>query len=494
MTTSEGALEYVLRVIRRRKLVILLALISVPLAAFIYSSQQQKEYRATATLLFESPENVTIEASRVAATNEALAGLPAIAVRTAESLGERDAAPEILSSVSAGSVNEMANLTEISATTTSPQRSTQIANAYSRAYIDFRREADQSQAVQAIQLIERRLKQLSPGAAAGIQGQTLRERLNQLEVQRISEIGRTELVQPASPPSSPSSPRTKRNVLLGIIAGLLLGFGLAALLERIDRGASTVEELESLFDLPLLGRIPKSKAFAQSSLSEMLQAPEAEAFWTLRNNLLYFRVDRDIKAIEIASAEPNDGKSTVARGLAGAMAAMGDEVVLVEADLRKDSAFHGGRGPLLDGLSTVLTGAPLDRVLLEVPVSSQGANATRARALWVLPSGPVPPNPGGLLESEAMKELMATLSQRFELIVIDTPALGTMSDALTLIPLVSEVVAVGGVGKTAPEDARDFINQLALRGKLPLGLIATFTPVEQGHYAYYRRSRPALRR
>lgn len=492
MTTSEGALEYVLRVIRRRKLVILLALISVPLAAFSYSSQQQKEYRATATLLFESPENVTIEASRVAATNEALAGLPAIAVRTAESLGERDAAPEILSSVSAGSVNEMANLTEISATTTSPRRSAQIANAYSRAYVAFRREADQSQAIQAIQSIERRLKQLSLGAAAGIQGQTLRERLNQLEVQRISEIGRTELVQPASPPSSPSSPRTKRNVLLGILAGLLLGFGLAALLERIDRGASTVEELESLFDLPLLGRIPKSKAFAQSSLSEMLQAPEAEAFWTLRNNLLYFRVDRDIKAIEIASAEPNDGKSTVARGLAGAMAAMGDEVVLVEADLRKDSGFHGGRGPLLDGLSTVLTGAPLDKVLLEVPVSSQGANATRA--LWVLPSGPVPPNPGGLLESEAMKELMATLSQRFELIVIDTPALGTMSDALTLIPLVSEIVVIGGVGKTAPEDARDFMNQLALRGKLPLGLIATFTPVEQGHYAYYRRSRPALRR
>lgn len=492
MTTSEGALEYVLRVIRRRKLVILLALISVPLAAFIYSSQQQKEYKATATLLFESPENVTIEASRVAATNEALAGLPAIAVRTAESLGERDAAPEILSSVSAGSVNEMANLTKISATTPSPQRSAQIANAYSRAYIDFRREADQSQAIQAVQLIERRLKQLSPAAAAGIQGQTLRERLNQLEVQRISETGRTELVQPASPPSSPSSPRTKRNVLLGIIAGLLLGFGLAALLERIDRGASTVEELESLFDLPLLGRIPKSKAFAQRSLFKMLQVPEAEAFWTLRNNLHYFQVDREIKAIEIASAEPNDGKSTVARGLAGAMAAMGDDVVLVEADLRKDSAFGGDRGPLLDGLSTVLTGAPLDRVLLEVPIPSQGTNG--ARTLWVLPSGPVPPNPAGLLESEAMKDLMATLAQRFELIVIDTPALGTMSDALTLIPLVSEVVAVGGVGKTAPEDARDFMNQLSLRGKLPLGLIATFTPVEQGHYAYYRRSRPALRR
>lgn len=491
MTNSEGGLDYVLRVLRRRKVAILVSLISVPLAAFIYSAQQQKEYTATATLLFESPENATIEVSRLAATNEALAGLPAVAQRTAEDLREPNATQEILKSVSAGSVNEMANLTKISATTTSPQRSAEIANAYSRAYVDFRREADQSQVTQAIESIEKRLKQLSPEEASGVQGESLRERLNELEVERVSETGRTELVQQAGVPSSPSKPRTKRNILLGLLAGILLGFGLAALLERIDRGATTLEELESLFELPVLARIPRSKAFADNSLAGMLSNPEAEAFWTLRNNLHYFRVDRDIRAIMIASAEPNDGKSTVARGLAGAMAAMGDDVVLVEADLRKDSAFHPD-GVLLDGLSTVLTGAPLDGAILEIPVPSQGADTTRT--LSVLPSGPVPPNPAGLLESAAMRQMMAALSQRFELIVVDTPALGAMSDALTMLPLVSEVVAVGGLGKTTREGARNFMKQLSLRGKRPLGLIATFTPGEQSQYAYYRRSRLLFRR
>jgi capsular exopolysaccharide synthesis family protein len=489
MSNSNGALENARHVLRRRWLVIVVAAISVPLAAYLYSSAQQKEYTATATLLFESAENGTIEPSREAATNEALAGLPAVAVRTAEALGEREATGEILSSVSASAANEMANLTKISAKTPSPERSAEIANAYSRAYIDFRREADQSQLKQAIALIERRLEDLPPEQLNGIQGETLRERLNQLEVERVSRTGRTELVQTAGVPTSPSSPRTKRNVLLGIVAGLLLGFGLAALLERLDRGVRTPEELEELFELPVLARIPRSKAFASGSIEEMLQAPEAEAFWTLRNNLRYFKVDRDIRALLIASAEPNDGKSTVARGLAGAMAAMGDDVILVEADLRKESAFRAKR--VRNGLSKVLTGTPLDDALIHVPVQKESGG--ERRALPVLPSGPLPPNPAELLESDRMRDLLETLEKRYELVLIDTPALGSISDVLTLLPMVSEIVAVGGVGKTKRDEVREFMKQLSLRGKSPLGLIATFTQFERSRYSYYRRSQPVLR-
>ena len=144
MTKSEGALAYALRVLRRRKVVALVALISVPLAAYLVSEAQQKEYTATATLLYESGESGTTEASREAATNEALAGLPVVAVRTAKAMGAETSAGEVLESVTASSANEMANLTTISATTPSPVQSARIANAR-RAYVASRQEADQAQ-------------------------------------------------------------------------------------------------------------------------------------------------------------------------------------------------------------------------------------------------------------------------------------------------------------------------------------------------------------
>jgi capsular exopolysaccharide synthesis family protein len=487
MTNAEGALEYALRVLRRRKIVFLVALITVPLAAYLVSSSQEEKYTATATLLFESAEE-SFEVSREAATNQALAELPAVAVITAEKLDDGTTAGEILDAVSASAANEMANLTSISATTTLPEQSARIANAYAESYIDFRRDADQAQVTKAIGLIERSLEALPAEKAA--QGEALRERLNELEVERALKTGRTELVQPAGVPSEPSSPKINRNVLVGLLLGALLGFALAALLERVDRRVRTSQELEKMFGLPVLARIPRSRSLAGGSLSEMMQTPEAEAFRTLRTNLHYFNVDRDLDSILIASPEPDDGKSTVARGLAAAMAEMGDDVVLVEADLRKEGGFQGGRRNL-EGLAGVLAGVPLDEALIEVAVSPVGSDASRT--LTVLPSGSIPPNPPELLESEAMRNLMRRLTERFGLVVIDTPALGTVSDGLILAPLVSEVLAVGGVGKTSRDGIGNFMKQFALTKKQPTGLIVTMTDFDRSHYTYYRRPKSLLR-
>ncbi len=485
---AEGSLENAIRVLRRRKVVLLVALISVPLAAYLVSSLQQKKYTATATLLFESGEAGSSEASREAATNEALAGLPAVAVRTAKRLGPGVSASEILKSVSTSSANEMANLTTISATTDSPDQSARIANAYSRAYVAFRRKADQAQVMQVIELVKERLGGLPPGAATGGRGRALRERLSQLEVEQALKTGGAQLVQLAGVPTSPSSPRTKRNALIGIVLGLILGIALVALLERVDRRVRSVEELDKLFGLPILARIPRSRALADGSIKQILEAPEAEPFRILRTNLHYFHLDREhqSRSILIASPEPNDGKSTVARGLAGAMAEMGDHVILVEADLRKESAFRPDARSF-EGLSTVLAGGtPLDKALTEVTVSSAASGSPRK--LTVLPSGPVPPNPTELLESAVMQELLVTLDKLFEAVVIDSPALGIVSDAMTLVPFVSGALAVGGLGKTTRDGVEKFMAQFSIAGKQPIGLVATFTRLERNQYSYYRRS------
>jgi capsular exopolysaccharide synthesis family protein len=491
MRANDGALEYTLRVLRRRKFVILAALISVPLFAFVYSSAQTKEYTASATLLFESESEAGVtEASREAATNEALAALPAVAAKAAKEL---DASlSEVLGSVEVAGANENANVTAIEATNESPERAAEIANAYSKAYIDFRRESDRSQIKESIAVLEARLEELSPTESGGAKGELLREQLAQLEVEEALQTGKTSLVQEAGPPSSPSVPKTKRNVLLGIVFGLLLGLGLAAAIERLDRHVRSVEELEELFGLPVIARIPRTKAFKNASTEMMLLSPEAEAFRTLRTNLRYLNINRDLSSLLIASPQPNDGKSTVARGLAGAMVEMGDRVALVEADLRKESSFRYGSAYIPDGLSSVLAGAPLDNALMQVPVSRGGGDG--GRTMTVLPSGPVPPNPSELLESEQMRDVLAELSKRFDMVVVDSPAIGVVSDAMALVPLVSAIVAVGGLGKTTREGATGFVEQLDLTGNRPLGLVATMTPTDRRQYSYYRQPRTLLRR
>jgi capsular exopolysaccharide synthesis family protein len=491
VTKSEGALEQALRVLRRRRIVILVALVCVPLAAFIVSSSEEKMYTATATLLNESGETGSIEAPREQATAEVLAGLPEIAVRTAKDLNGKISAGEILGSIEPGSANEMANLTTISAKTNSPQLSALVANAYSKAYIEFRREKAQEQVGAVITPVEQRIKSLSPAEVDGLEGEKLRERLGELELEQALKTGKTTLVQPAGIPSSPSSPKVKRDVIVGLIIGLVLGLALAALLERIDRRVRSIEELEQLFGLPILAQIPRAKGFEDATLSEMLQEPEAEAFRALRTNLRYFNVDMESRAILIASPEPADGKTTVARGLAGAMAQMGDNVVLVEADLRKASSLRGGRAASGEGLSTVLSGGPMDKALIEVPIGD--GRQLGDRVLWALPSGPVPPNPPELLEGEGMRKLMTELKQRFDVIVIDSPALGYVSDALSLIPVATEIVAVGGLGKSSRDDIEKFNKHLRLTGQNPIGLVATMTQFNRSQYSYYLRARSSLR-
>lgn len=491
MANPEGALEYVLRVLRRRKFVFLAALVAVPLMAFLVSASKEKLYTASATLLFETEAN-NIDPAREAATNEALATLPVVAVRAAEEMGDGTSAAEVLGSISSKPGEGMANVATISATTPDPERSAEIANGYSKAYIAFRKETDQSQVQQAIDLVENSLEELTPEERAGVQGGKLEDRLNSLKVQQALQTGRTVLVQPASVPSSPSSPRTKRNVIIAIVLGLVLGFALAALLERVDRRVRSTEELEDLFGAPIIARISRSKDLTRLPPGDILLSQEAEDFRILRTNLRYFNVDRELHSILLASAEPGDGKSTVARGLAAAMAEVGEDVVLVEGDMRKESDFRRPGGGGVEGLSNVLAGVPLPEALIELPLSVPSSG--QPRSLAILPSGPVPPNPSELLESTRMQEVMGELQERFKVVIIDSPALGVVSDALALAPFANEVLVVGGVRKTTQDGARSFLKQLGLLGRRPVGIIATFTDPDRKRYSYYQRSGVAARR
>ena len=487
---SEGVLEQLLRIVRRRKWVVLQALIVVPLLALLFSLTQEKEYTATATLLFrQAPigiaEGESVEdPTRVAATNGQLVGLPVVAEKAAEEL---DGVPagEILGSVSVEASAE-ADTAKISATTGGPELSAAMANAYGRAYISFRREADRGQVQDAIDVAETSLQGLSPAEQEGKEGTALTEQLDRLKLAQALQTGGAELVQPASPPAEASSPKPLKNVMLGIVLGALLGLGLAALLDRFDRRVRTVDELERLYGVPILARIPRSSRLSRRRPEGVgPQTQEGEAFRVLRSNLRYFNVDELLRSILITSPEAGDGKSTVARTLAMTMAEMGDEVVLVEGDLRKGGELRGVTGAPTSGLSNVLAGTPVEKVLVEVDVPGSSA---RSHSLTVLPSGPIPPNPSELLDSEQMHELLLELQQRFQIVIVDSPALGAVSDALALVSEVSAVVIVGGLGRTTRDAGSELSKQFSLLDKKPIGVIANFTESERGKYSHYYRS------
>lgn len=491
VVSERGLLEQLWTIFKRRRLAVIQALVVIPLAVLVITLLQDDRYTATSTLLFRDPAAGLIDGQpggfvdpdRAAATNHELAALPAVAERAAEQLQVAPATVESRVTVEPEGTSDIAR---IQATAESPVAAAETANAYGEAYIDFRRESDRRQLADAIALVESNLAQLPEAELASAHGLQLSERLQQLRLAESLQTGSAELVQRASPPAEPSAPNLKANLILGVLLAAALAAALAALLERFDRRIRDVEELEQLYGLPILARIPRSKALSKHDLSagprELLGRPqETEAFRTLRANLRFFDVGGSLRSVLVASSLPGDGKSTVASWLAMTMAAMGDDVVLVESDLHK--------GGSRSGLSTVLAGEKLDLALTEVvlPFSERDGGTRR---LTVLPSGPAPPNPSELLESDRMTSLLEELEATFDLVVIDSPALSAVSDALSLVPQVSGVLVVSGLGNTTRDAALELRKQFALVRGRPLGIVANFSAAERGGgYAYY--SRPA---
>jgi polysaccharide biosynthesis transport protein len=482
--------ETLLRIIRVHKIWVLQGLIIVPLVVMAFTLTQGKEYTATASLLFRDDttlSNTTATGSisdptRVAATNDALLALPTVAGRAARIAGDGVTAGDVRTAINITSGQE-SDVVEINATTPDPQRSARIANAYGAAYIAFRKETDQKQLQDAIDLASRQIEALQPSERDSAQGERLQENLDQLRQTQALQTGKADLVQRAAPPDSPSSPNVKRNLILGILLGAIVGLGLGYLRDRLDQTLHTAEDLESVYRLPVLARVPKMRRIGRKMNQETEDGFELEAFRTLRANLRYFNVSGRLQSILVSSPMPGDGKSTVARFLASTMASMGDRVVLVEADLHKpSSSMLNGKAPQV-GLSSVLGGTELDDALVTVPVRVD-AQSGEPRELTLLPSGPIPPNAFELLESTRMARVLDQLEREFDVVIVDSPALTHVSDVRALVGEVSGVVIVSALNHTTRSAAQDFRKQIQLLEGNALGVVANLAPSPRGGYYY----------
>ncbi|WP_332695136.1 CpsD/CapB family tyrosine-protein kinase [Halalkalibacter lacteus] len=222
----------------------------------------------------------------------------------------------------------------------------------------------------------------------------------------------------------------------------------------------------------------KSQVQLQRSLvtQESKSSPISEQYRTIRTNIEFSAVDREIKTILVTSAGPAEGKSTTAANLAVVMAQNGNSVLLLDTDLRKPTIHYTFGVANMSGLTNVLTKqGSLEELVQE----------TKIENLSVLPSGPIPPNPAELLNSRMMGLVLERAKEMFDTIILDTPPVMAVADAQILASKCDGTILVVSSGKTEREEVKKAKVQLVNAKANILGAILNNKKIDSGSYYYY---------
>jgi len=283
------------------------------------------------------------------------------------------------------------------------------------------------------------------------------------------------------------SPSMPRNVGAAAVLALMIGFGIAFLLDLLDRTVKTADQVEALIGAPVLGVIPIVTGGTHDRLNpeetknrdlhiwENPNSPAAECCRAIRTNILFAATDKRMKTLTISSPRPREGKSTTTIYLGTTMAQSGQRVLIIDADLRRPRLHKAMNVSRETGLTTILLGqATIDDAI----------KSTEVPGLFVLPAGPQPPNPAELLLTDTFKNLLHKLEEKFDRILLDSPPLLAVSDPVVLSRLSDGVVLVLQSGKTRIDDA--IIGVRALRSvKAPiLGAVLNDINLEDRRYGY----------
>jgi capsular exopolysaccharide synthesis family protein len=495
-------------VFRRRAPLVLLCFVVAVGVALAYTLHARKEYTATASLLFnntplsqqiaglQAVANVDVQSQQD--TNIQLLKLGNLAQKTAVKVGHGLTAGAVAGSVGVSPEGDT-TVVNVSSTLASPVLAAKVATTYAQLFVSEQENGNRQYYESALATVEGQIAKLSPSQAGGAQGLALQNRAQSLATLAQLRNDTVSLAQAAGVPGSASSPSIKRDVIAAGLLGLLLGVALAFAVERLDQRFREPEELESLSGLPLLGAVPDSSALRRGGrgVRGSTQTVEvADAFQFVRMRLRYFNVDRDLRTLAVVSAQPGDGKSTIAHWLADAAAGTGSRALVIETDLRRPTLAEElgvASGP---GLADVLIGArTLEDVVQTAEIVSGGGDGADERRLDVVVAGALPPNAAEMLESQAMSDVLRLAKASYDFVVIDTPPLGAVSDSLPLMRRVDGVVIVAGMGRARRDVALQLADTLRSVDAPLLGVIANRVKTRgAGPYGYTYDVKNAARR
>lgn len=284
-------------------------------------------------------------------------------------------------------------------------------------------------------------------------------------------------VESASLPRNPVVPNVPRNLALGALLGLLLGIGLAVVREMLDTSVKSAEDVTAAVGgAPLLAAIGNDPGTQRTPLVSDLAThePRVEAYRVLRTNVQFIDVDSGTKAFVVSSAVPGEGKSTTSSNLAITLAMTGKRVLLVDGDLRRSRVADLLGLDSSVGLTSVLIGT----------VDVESARQEHASGLHVLTSGPTPPNPAELLQSQSMTDLIAALRADYDIVMFDAPPLLPVTDAALLAAKTDGAIIVVHHGKTTRDQVRGAGDRLEHVGARVLGVVLNKLPRKRGVGGY----------
>lgn len=518
---ESATLHDYLGVVRRRKWIILQAVVIVPILAVFLATRQEPLYEATADVLINTRDvsgSLTGIGSftyqdpvRLAQTQAELAQSLEVAqnvVRTTNA----DISPAQFLEMASATPYADSDLIGLSVVDTSQSRAVKLATAYAQEFTKYRSALDTADLDEALAGVQDRLRTILDQKSPLYQGLLNREQ--QLQELKALQAQPLTLVRPATA-ASQVAPRPFRNGFLGLLLGLVLGFGLAFLREALDTRVRTAEEVAEALDLPLLARLPTPpRRLAAKDRLVMLGMPrskEAEAFRMLRTNLEFTNLERGARVIMVTSAVESEGKSTTASNLALALARAGRHVALADLDLRRPylDRFFGLRGA--PGLTQVALGhVELDVALATVAITDSGDSAPAATGgvgangganghgrvsgvLEVLPSGPIPPDAGEFVGTHAVAAIIQDLRERADFVIIDAPPLLNVGDAMALSSKVDGLILVTRLKVLRRGTLKELHRLLTTIPAQPLGFVVTGAEVEKGYgyeygYGDYGRS------
>jgi capsular exopolysaccharide synthesis family protein len=301
-------------------------------------------------------------------------------------------------------------------------------------------------------------------------------------LQRYKEIGvaggvgtnTVSVVDRADPPGGPYKPNMMMNLLIGLALGLISGLGAALALEFLNDTIKTPEDVRNKLGLPSLGVIPRKKG--NDPLADELKdqsSPISEAYYSLRTSLQFTTETGAPKTLLITSTRAAEGKSSTTLALAQNFARLGNNVLLIDGDLRKP-AFVTGSDPD-EGLSKLLTNSePLAKHVLK----------TQFEKLSLLPCGPLPPNPAELLASSRLKTIIAEALNQYDMVIVDGPPVLGLADAPLLAGVCRATLLVVESGKTRTRAALDAMTRLKNSGGNIVGAVLTKFHARAHGYGY----------
>ncbi len=314
------------------------------------------------------------------------------------------------------------------------------------------------------------------------------------------EAGQVEIIDLADIPTSPISAGRTKKLALGFILGLIIGIGTAIIVDGMNTSIRRRDDIEKILQVPGLAVIPKFAERNGQSRARLLpkkaagrngksparaaglvtvhdaRSSGAEAYRTLRTNLIFSQAVQTLRSIVVTSAAPGEGKTTTAANLAVSFAQQGMRVLIIDCDLRRSRLHKMFSIPREPGITECVLGQ-LD--------TDAAPRETSVTGLYVVPSGQLPPNPSELLGGERMRKTLASFAEAFDLIVLDTPPLLAASDAAILSTLADGVVLVVRAGVTEAEAGQQAMQQLMSVGARVVGAVLNDPDAKVQKYGGY---------